>query len=92
MDPITLLRMDNRNDDAPQQPKCHQPLLAIGEAVILVRKCDTSKDFFSVDEVKAVLFEIGSTLPFVPADHDIIVYTRRVCVKRGSSQVLTSAR
>jgi len=54
-------------------------LLAVGETVILKRKCHAVKNARRIEEVKAVGFDVRCTLRFRPSElHAPSVYTKRI--------------
>ena len=79
-----------RYRDPAEKSERHETLFSVYEATILERKGRAFKYARGVDEIEAVLFEIGPTLWFVPNEsHATTVYTRCRCVKPSLRFALT---
>ena len=81
MDVVAVFRVDNRHDDLPKKTKCHEPSLAIRQAIVLIRIDDAREYLFSVHKLESVLSEIGPALGLIPGDERYSVYTFRIFVK-----------
>ncbi len=81
MDVVALFCVDDRDGYPAKKTECHEPLLAIGHAIVFVRVGNTRKRLFRVDKVESVLPEIGPALLLIPGDHQLSVYTCRIFVK-----------
>src|SRR5690348_17458396 len=55
------LRMDDGHRSSSQQAKGDEPLLAVGEPIVLERERETVEHLRSIDEVESVGLQIGST-------------------------------
>jgi hypothetical protein len=64
-DHIAGFGVHHRNDHTIEEPKRHEALLAIFEAVVLIGIGWTIEDFRSVGEVQAVLSKVGLALGLV---------------------------
>ena len=58
MDAIGRLGAHQRNANALQEAERDKTLLSIVKPIVLERESEASKDFLSVDEIKAVVLEI----------------------------------
>jgi len=78
--------VDDRNHQLIKSTERHEALFGIVEAIVFVGIGGTVKDSRRVDEVEAVLFDIQFAFRITPREpHEIIVYTKRICVKELSS-------
>lgn len=74
-----ILRVYDRNRGASEQAQRNEALLAVGETVILEGECHAFKNTCSVQEVKAVSFDVRGTFRFGPSElHTVSVYTKRI--------------
>jgi len=77
---IVGLRVNYRNRDTGKQAKRLEPLLAIGEARVLVGECESSEDGRRVNEIKPVILDIAGTFALRPGEpHRGIVATSCRC-------------
>ncbi len=53
------LRMGDGDRNALQQAQRHEPVLAVGEAVVLERERQASKDCLGIDKVQSVVPKVG---------------------------------
>ena len=85
MNAIRRLGMHQRNANALQEAERDKTLFSIAKPIVLEREGQPSKDFLSVDEIKAVILEVRSSLGFTPRKpHCDSVYTFRRFIKAGS--------
>ena len=66
MDVVVVFRVDNRHDDLPKKTECHEPSLAIRQAIVLIRIGEARECLFSFLKVESVLSEIGPALGLIP--------------------------
>ena len=84
MNTIRRFGMYQRNANAFQEAERDKTLFSIAKPIVLERESQASKDFLSVDEIKAVILEIRSSFGFAPRKpHCNNVYTFRRFVKAG---------
>ena len=66
MNAIRRLSMHQRNADALQEAERDKNVVQLAKPIVLERESQASKDFLSVDEIKAVVLEVRSSLGFAP--------------------------
>jgi len=87
---LTLFSVDAGHDNLAEKPQGDEPLLGIGDSIVLVRVGHAFEHLLDVEEIEPVLLEVPSPLWFIPRDHLSSVYTERVCVKGWRLAGLTS--
>lgn len=65
---IFSLGVYDGNNDAAQKAEGQESLFLVAKAVVFVGEGWPFKHLLGVDEVKAVIFQIGLTLPLVPRE------------------------
>lgn len=84
MNAIRRFGMHQRNANASQEVERDKTLFIIAKPIVLERESQPSKDFLSIDEIKALILEVRSSLGFTPRKpHCISVYTFRRFIKAG---------
>src|SRR6266508_1914387 len=84
-----LFGVDDGHDNLAEESQGDEPLLGIGEPVILVRVGHTLEHLLSVNEIESVLLEVPPSLRLIPRDHPWSVYTKCIRVKRWRPEGLT---
>ncbi len=79
---LALFGVDDGHDNLAEEPQGDEPLLGIGEPVVLVRVGHTLEHLLSVNEIESVLLEVPPSLRLIPRDHLWSVYTKCIRVKR----------
>ena len=84
MNAIRRFGMHQRNANASQETERDKALFSIAKSIVLEREGQPSKDFLSIDEIKAVVLEVRFSLGFAPGKpHCYSVYTFRRFIKAG---------
>src|SRR6266545_3342514 len=86
-----LFGVDDGHDNLAEESQGDEPLLGIGEPVILVRVGHTLEHLLSVNEIESVLLEVPPSLRLIPRDHPWSVYTKCIRVKRWRPEGRTFA-
>ena len=72
------LGMNDGNGDSTQQTQRHQTLLVVREAIILESKRRSFEYSGCIDEVQPMIFQVETTLLFIPGKPHDVVYIHYV--------------
>ena len=72
------LGVNDGHGNALEQPKCHEALFFVTEAIIRVGKGEAMENLFGVHEVKTVVLHVPSALSLVPRKLQGLVYRHSV--------------
>ena len=75
---VLRLRVDDGYRDTLEQPKRHEAMFLVAEAIILVGERGTIENPFGVHEVEAVVLQVPLALRLVPREPHDLVYRHGV--------------
>lgn len=78
MNSVLGLGVNDGHGNALEHAKCHEAFFFVTEAIILVGKCETMENLFSVNEVETVVLQVPPALRLVPRKMHGLVYRHSV--------------